>query len=133
MMLVLNLAIARTLFMTKSRVWPLLVMPALAVVLALTFTRNAWVGVSVAGTLLLMRDVRLIGLLPVVVAVFFVFAPTRVVQRFYSIFDLHDPTSRDRVAMLPGPARDRACPSGDRRRPEHGHARLAQYRDTGAV
>jgi O-antigen ligase len=27
-------------------------------------------------------------------------APERIASRFYSIFDLHDPTSRDRVAML---------------------------------
>src|SRR5438552_4139250 len=44
MMLALSLALARVLFMTRSRLWPTLVMPALAIVLALTFTRSAWVG-----------------------------------------------------------------------------------------
>jgi hypothetical protein len=101
MMLVLNVALARVLFMTRSRIWPALVMPALAVVLALSFGRNAWVGWCLAvALLLLMRDFRLTALLPIVVAVFFAFAPTRVVQRFYSIFDLHDPSSLDRIAML---------------------------------
>lgn len=100
MMLVLNVAVARVLFMTKSRIWPAMVMPALAVVLALTFTRSAWVGWFCAVSLLLMmRDFRMTAVLPLVAAVFFTTAPTQVLQRFYSIFDLHDPTNRDRVAM----------------------------------
>lgn len=101
MMLVLNVAVARVLFLATSRVWPAVVMPALAVVLALTFARNAWVGWFFAAALLLMmRDFRLTALLPIVAALFFALAPTPVVQRFYSIFDRNDPTSRDRVAML---------------------------------
>jgi O-antigen ligase len=100
MMLVLNVAIARVLFMTRSRIWPTMVMPALGVVLALTFTRSAWVGWCCAAALLLMmRDFRLTALLPIVAAVFFALAPTGVIQRFYSIFDLNDPTNRDRIAM----------------------------------
>jgi O-antigen ligase len=76
-------------------------MPALAVAIALTFTRSAWVGVTVAVTLLLvLKNVKLLWILPVVAALFFVMAPERIASRFYSIFDLHDPTSRDRVAML---------------------------------
>ena len=101
MMLVLNVAVARVLFLTKSGVWPYVVMPALAVVLALSFTRSAWVGWCLAVALLLMmRNFRLTALLPVIAAVFFITAPTPVVQRFYSIFDLHDPTNRDRLAMV---------------------------------
>jgi O-antigen ligase len=34
------------------------------------------------------------------VAIFFALAPPQVTQRFYSMFDLHDPTNRDRIAML---------------------------------
>ena len=101
MMLVLNVAVARVLFLTRSRVWPVVVMPALAVVLALTFTRSAWVGSCLATALLLMmRDFRLTAILPALAAVFFALAPTPILQRFYSIFDLHDPTNRDRLAML---------------------------------
>lgn len=99
-MLVLNVAVARVLFMTRSRVWPLVVMPALAVALALSLTRNAWVGWCLAvGLLLVMRDFRLTALLPIVAAIFFSFAPGQVVQRFYSIFDVNNPTNRDRVSM----------------------------------
>jgi O-antigen ligase len=76
-------------------------MPALVAALVLTFTRSAWVGASVAvATLLLLKDFRLIGALPVVVAIAIAIAPPQVTQRFYSMFDLKDPTSRDRVAML---------------------------------
>jgi putative inorganic carbon (HCO3(-)) transporter len=101
MMLALSLALARVLFMTRSRVWPTLVMPAIAVVLALTFTRSAWVGACCAVALLLMmRDFRLTAALPVVAAIFFATAPTRVLQRFYSIFNLQDLTVGDRFAMM---------------------------------
>jgi putative inorganic carbon (HCO3(-)) transporter len=108
MMLVLNVALARVLFIATSRIWPALVIPMLAVVLALSVTRSAWVGAGCAITLLLiMRDGRLIAALPVVAAMFFWVAPRPVLQRFYSIFNLHeslfnlhDPTIRDRFAMI---------------------------------
>ena len=83
MMLSLNLAIARAVFPTRSRMWPVVVMPALAVALALTFARNAWAGWFLAVALLLvMRDFRLAALLPIVAAVFFALAPAQIVQRF---------------------------------------------------
>jgi O-antigen ligase len=101
LMLAATAAAARLLFETRDRVWPALVMPALLVALALTFTRSAWVGASVGiAALLLMKDFRLIGALPVLLAVGIAVAPPQVTQRFYSMFDLNDPTSRDRVAML---------------------------------
>lgn len=101
MMLVLNVAIARVLFMTRSRIWPLMVIPALAVVLPLTFTRNTLAGSLIGvAVLLVMRNFRLTALLPIAAAVFLALAPTPVVQRFYSIFDLHDPTNHDRLAMV---------------------------------
>ena len=101
MMLVLNLAIARVLFMTRSRIWPALVTPALAVVLALTLGRSAWVGWFCAvAVLLMMRDFRMTALLPIIAALFFATAAPRVVQRFYSIFDRHDPSNADRIAMM---------------------------------
>ena len=100
-MLVVGLALSQVLFARKGRAWPTLIIPALAVALAVTFTRSAWVGAFAGLTLLLvLRNVRLLAVLPVVAAVFLLAAPTGVVQRFYSIFDPNDPTSRDRVAML---------------------------------
>ena len=101
LMLVVTAAAARLVFGTESRLWPALVMPALLVALQLTFGRSAWVGVSVAvGLLFLLKDFRLLGVIPVVIALTFAFAPDRVVDRMVSIFDRKDPTSRDRVAML---------------------------------
>jgi O-antigen ligase len=101
LMLAATAAAARLLFETRDRVWPALVMPALLVALALTFTRSAWVGASVGiASLLLMKDFRLIGALPVLLAIGIAVAPPPVTQRFYSMFNLTDPTSRDRVAMM---------------------------------
>ncbi len=101
LMLVTTTVVARMLFVRRDRMWPSLVIPALLVALVLTFTRSAWVG-ACAGValLLLLKDFRLLGALPVVVAIFFALAPPQVTQRFYSMFDLHDPTNRDRIAML---------------------------------
>lgn len=101
LMLVIAAAAARLVFGTSNRIWASLVMPALLVALQLTFGRSAWVGVSVAvGLLFLLKDFRLLGVIPVVVALTFAFAPDSVVDRMVSIFDRKDPTSRDRVAML---------------------------------
>lgn len=101
LMLVTTAAAARVLFDTRNRAWPAIVLPALLVALALTLTRSAWVGTSVAlAVLLLMKDFRLVGALPVLLAAFFALAPPQVTQRMYSMFDLRDPTNRDRVAML---------------------------------
>jgi putative inorganic carbon (HCO3(-)) transporter len=101
MMLVLSLALARVLFMTRSRLWPALVIPALSVVLLLSLSRNAWVGACCAVALLLvMRDLRLIAALPVAAGVFFAAAPAAVLDRFYSIFNMRDATISDRFAML---------------------------------
>ena len=101
LMLAAAAAAARLLFETRDRVWPALVMPALLVALALTFTRSAWVGASVGiASLLLLKDFRLIGAVPVILAIGIAVAPPQVTQRFYSMFNLKDPTSRDRVAMM---------------------------------
>jgi len=101
LVLVICAAVARLLFDVRHGTWAAIVMPALAVAIALTFTRSAWVGVVLAVALLfVLKDVRLLVILPVVGALFLVLAPGRIVSRFYSIFDLHDPTNRDRLAMM---------------------------------
>jgi len=88
-------------FGARNRAWSALVMPALIVALSLTLTRSAWVGACVAvGLLFVLRDLRLLALLPVVVALFFAFAPDSVTNRMMSMFDLRDPTNRDRLAMM---------------------------------
>jgi len=99
-MLVTCAAAARILF-TKDRIWPSLMMPALLVILGLTFTRSALVG-ACAGMafLLLLKDLRLMAVMPVLAALFFVLAPPQVTSRFMSMFDARDPTRVDRVTML---------------------------------
>jgi len=101
LMLVLGAAVARVLFRKENRTWAALVIPALVVALAFTFSRNAWVGACVAvGLLFILKDFRLLALVPVLAAVFFALAPSAVTARMYSMFDRNDPTSRDRIAML---------------------------------
>jgi O-antigen ligase len=100
-MLTLGFAVARILFMVRGRMWPSLMLPALATALAVGFLRNAWVGACAGiAVLLLMRDFRLTAILPIAIAAFLGFAPARFVQRVYSIFDMTDATVRDRLGML---------------------------------
>jgi len=99
-MLVTCAAAARILF-TRDRIWPSLMMPALLVVLGLTFTRSALVGASAGiAFLLLLKDFRLMAVMPVLAALFFALAPPQVTGRFMSMFDSRDPTRIDRVTML---------------------------------
>jgi len=101
LMLVIAVALARVLFGRGERTWAALVIPALAVAVALTFTRSAWVGVFVAAAVLFsLKDFRLFAVIPIVAAIFVALAPGQITQRFVSMFDLKDPTNRDRVAML---------------------------------
>jgi putative inorganic carbon (hco3(-)) transporter len=101
LMLVVCAAVARLLFDTRGRTWAALIMPALIVSLMVTLTRTAMVGVAVGvGMLLLSRDFRLLAVLPILAGVVIALAPASVSNRVYSIIDLNDPTSRDRVAML---------------------------------
>ena len=76
LMLVIGVALARLLFGTRDRLWAALVMPALRVAVALTFTRSAWVGACAAAAVLLsLKDFRLLAVLPIVAAIFFAVAP----------------------------------------------------------
>jgi O-antigen ligase len=101
LMLVIGTALARVLFGKRERMWSALVIPALAVAVAFSFSRNAGVGAcAAAALLLLLKDRRLLALLPILAALFFLLAPTAVTNRYASIFSLKDPTNRDRIAML---------------------------------
>jgi O-antigen ligase len=100
LMLAIGAATARVLFRKEQRTWPALVLPVLVVALSLTFTRSAWVGACVAvGLLFVLKDLRLLGVLPVLAAIFFATAPAALTARVYSTFNLNDPTNRDRLAM----------------------------------
>ncbi len=101
LMLVICAAVARLVFGARDRMWPALVMPALLVALALTLGRSAWVGASIAVALVfVLRDFRLTALIPVIVAVALAVAPDTVTTRVRSMFDVQDPTTQDRLAML---------------------------------
>jgi O-antigen ligase len=112
-MLVACLAAARVMFRRRDRVWAALVLPAVVVALALTLSRNAWVGACAGiGTLFLMRDFRLVALLPVVLGLSVALAPKAVTDRFYSMVSLKlavgasesagstVDSNRDRLAMM---------------------------------
>jgi O-antigen ligase len=113
LMLVACTAAARILFRRNDRTWASLVMPALIVALAATLSRNAWVGACAGiGLLLLIRDFRLVALLPVAAAVFLAFGPAALSERVYSTFRLNKlwqdsltteaslESNRDRLAMV---------------------------------
>jgi O-antigen ligase len=100
-MLVVGVALARVLFGKTERTWSALVIPALAVAIALSFTRTAAVGACAAAALLFaLKDFRLIAILPVAAAIFIAVAPGKIAARYESTFDMNDPTVRDRVVML---------------------------------
>jgi O-antigen ligase len=101
LMLVIGCALARILFGKRDRLWASLVMPALIVAVAVTFTRSASVGACAAAALLLaLKDFRLLAVLPIVAALLLAVAPAPVTQRLVSIFDMNDATVRDRIAMI---------------------------------
>jgi putative inorganic carbon (hco3(-)) transporter len=110
LMLVTCLVVARVLFWPRERVWPMLVLPALVVALVVTLSRNAWVGACAGvGLLLLFRDFRLLGLLPVAAALFIALAPVTVTERVTSMFAIEQApgqisasvqSQQDRIAMI---------------------------------
>lgn len=101
LLLVICAASARLVFGCRDRTWPAIVMPALVVALALTHTRGTMIGVCVAVSLLFaLKNLRLLVLVPVLVAAMFVVAPQSVTARMASVVNLQDPTIRDRVAMM---------------------------------
>jgi O-antigen ligase len=101
LMLVIGAALARVLFGRRDRIWFALVMPALAVAVAVSFTRSAAVGICAAAALLFsLKDLRLMAIFPLVAALGLALAPSNVTARYLSTFNLKDPTIRDRMAMI---------------------------------
>jgi O-antigen ligase len=100
-MLVLSATVARLLFYPAERIWPGIAIPALTVALAVTLTRNAYIGAFFAILCLFaLRQVRLLLLIPVFAIIFVVAAPAGVKNRALSIFDRTDPSNLDRIQML---------------------------------
>jgi O-antigen ligase len=134
LMMVIGIGVARLLFGRKDRLWPALVMPALVITLALTLSRSAWIGACVAAALLFtLKDFRLFAVLPIVLAIGFIAAPTVVSQRFVSLFDPTDATRRDRVAMLREGAHMVSAHPLVGVGPNMVEVLYEQYRDPGAV
>lgn len=101
LMLVTGAAVSRLLFHRGERIWPAIAVPALVVALGATYARNAWVGVFVAVVCLLaLKNWKLIVIAPVAAVILVALAPAGIRQRALSMFDLNDPTNRDRRAML---------------------------------
>ena len=101
LMVVIGVAIARVIFGNSDRTWAALVLPALGVAVALTFTRGAAVGACAAVALLFaLKDFRLFAILPVLAAIFIAVAPGQIAKRYASMFNMNDPTVRDRYTML---------------------------------
>ncbi len=101
LMIVIGVAVARVLFANGDRTWAALVLPALGVAVAITFTRGAAVGACAAIALLFaLKDFRLFAILPIVAAVFIMIAPGQIAKRYASMFNMNDPTIRDRRTML---------------------------------
>ena len=101
LMSVIGIAIARVVFGNSGRTWAALVLPALGVAVALTFTRGAAVGACAAVALLFaLKDFRLFAILPILAAIFIAIAPGQIARRYASMFNMNDPTVRDRYTML---------------------------------
>jgi O-antigen ligase len=101
LMIVIGVAIARVVFGNSDRTWAALVLPALGVAVALTFTRSAAVGACAAVALLFsLKEFRLFAILPILAAIFIAIAPGQIAKRYQSMFNLNDPTVRDRMTML---------------------------------
>jgi O-antigen ligase len=134
LMLVIGIALAKILFGRGERLWAALLMPALVMAVALTSTRTAWVGVCAAAAVLLMlKDFRLLAILPIFAALTFAAAGPTITQRLMSTFDRNDPTRLDRLAMLREGARMVRAHPFVGVGPNMVKERYAEYRDEGAV
>jgi O-antigen ligase len=101
LVLVISVALAHVLFGKRDRLWAALVIPALAAAVAVSFTRSAIAGAFAAAALLfVLKDFRLLVLLPVGAVLFLAFAPPALSDRVASAFDLNNPTVKDRIAMM---------------------------------
>jgi len=100
LMLVTCAAVARLVFGRVRSPWPIVAVPALFVALAVTLTRNAWIGTFLGVTVLLaIRNWKFLIVPPVLAALAFAVAPGQIQQRAQSFLTSNDPASRDRMVM----------------------------------
>ncbi len=132
--LTISLAAARVLFDRRRRLWSALVLPALLVALTVTLTRGYWVGAGVAiAVLCLLKDLRLLAVVPVLGALALVLAPPQITSRVYSALDPEDPTVRDRLAMARAGTRIIRDHPWTGVGPDMVQEVYPEYRDAGAV
>ena len=99
LMLVFGAAVAQLAYAEREWIWPAVAVPAMLVALAVTLSRNVWIGalVGLVGVLTVRRR-RLLLAVPVVLALAVAVGPVR--SRALSVFDPHNPTNQDRISML---------------------------------
>jgi O-antigen ligase len=101
LMLVTGAAAARLLFYPQQIIWPAIAVPALLVALAVTLTRNAWLGAGAAITMLLWLRRRVLVLaLPILAVIALLAAPPSMRARAFSMFDTSEGSNRDRIQMV---------------------------------
>jgi len=101
LMLATGAAVARLLFVTSNRTWPAIAVPALLAALVLSLTRNAYLGTAAAVcVLMVVRNWRLLLILPIAGLILLLIAPGLVMARISSIGDPNNLSNRDRMAML---------------------------------
>ena len=99
LMLVFGAAVAQLIYAEQEWIWPAVAVPALLVALAVTLSRNVWMGALAGVTVLLMlRRKSLIGAVLAVLVLALAVTPVR--TRMLSVFDPANATNRDRVSML---------------------------------
>jgi O-antigen ligase len=99
LMLVFCAAVAQLVYAEREWLWPAVAVPAMLVALAVTLSRNVWVGALLAiVSLLVVRRRSMLIAVPIVLIVAFAASPVR--SRALSAFNPTDATGRDRVSML---------------------------------
>jgi len=100
-MLVMGAAVARLIYSEREWLWPAVAVPALVVALAVSQSRNAWVGtIAAVVALLSVKNWKLLVAVPVLLAVFGWLAPPSIRDRAFSSFDMTNATNADRLSML---------------------------------
>jgi len=98
LMLVACSAAAQLLYRQREWLWPAVAVPALLLALAVTLSRNVWIGtIAALTTLVVLRRPKLIIAVPLVIAVALLVPSVQ--SRALSMFDLSNPTNRDRISM----------------------------------
>jgi O-antigen ligase len=134
LVLVISVALAQVLFGRHDRLWAALVIPALAAAVAVSFTRSAIAGALAAAALLfILKDFRLLILLPIGAVLFLAVAPSALSDRIASAFDPNNPTVKDRIAMMREGQRMVSARPLVGVGPNMVKERYAEFRDPGAV